>query len=204
MSQHVSSPDSWIADRLPGPQSKFKNFAKAVYAPSGELDRKTRELIAVAASSVGRCPHCTEGHLENASKAGASSEEIAESLAVAWAQGGGTQMAWMEEAYAEVLGRSWRRELIGDADEAFREFEREVFEQGVLPTPTKRLIAVAVASMLRCPVSTRHQMEAALEAGATRRQVAEALAVLWVIGGGVQIVWDKEAFERHLGREPRV
>lgn len=199
MAQHATSPDSWIADRLAGPQEKFKQFASAVYAKADALDGKTKELIAVAASSIGRCPHCTDGHLTKAAEAGATEEEIAEALAVAWVQGGGTQIAWMAEEYADVLGDDWREELIGEADRAFWAFEREVFEDGALPSVTKHLIAVAAASMLRCPHCTRSHMEAALEAGASREQVAEALAVLWVIGAGVQIVWDEEGFEEHLG-----
>lgn len=86
MTQHATSPDSWIADRLAGPQEKFGAFGRRVYG-SGALDLKTRELIALAVSSVGRCPHCTDGHLAKAKEAGASEEEIAEALAVAWVQG---------------------------------------------------------------------------------------------------------------------
>ncbi|NIU76163.1 MAG: hypothetical protein GWN71_22150, partial [Gammaproteobacteria bacterium] len=53
MAQHATSPDSWIADRLGGAQQKFKEFATKVYSGTA-LDLKTKELIAVAASSVGR------------------------------------------------------------------------------------------------------------------------------------------------------
>jgi len=204
MAQHATSPDSWIADRLGAPQRKFREFASAVYSRCDALDGKTKELISVAASSVGRCPHCTDGHLAKAAEAGATEEEIAEALAVAWVQGGGTQIAWMVGDYADILGEDWRQELIGEADRAFWAFEREVFENGAKPSVTKHLIAVAVASMLRCPHCTRSHMEAALDAGASRAQVAEALAVLWVIGAGVQIVWDEEGFEEHLGAAIRV
>ena len=197
MAQHATSPESWIADRLGVPQQKFKEFAQAVYGGEA-LDLKTKELIAVAASSVGRCPHCTDGHLEKAKSVGASEEEIAEALAVAWSQGGGTQVFWMDAEYTAVLGEDWRNRLLPDADRAFWAFKREIFEGAALDRKTKELIAVVVSSMLRCPKCTRSHMEAALEAGATEAEIAEALGVLWVIGSGVQIVWNKDGFETHL------
>ena len=197
MAQHVTSPDSWIHDLLPEPQRKFGKFASQVYGGEA-LDLKTKELIAVACSSVGRCPHCTDGHLAKAKEVGASEQEIAEALAVAWGQGGGTQVFWMKEDFDELLGADWRREFLPEADRAFWEFKREVFEDGALDRKTKELIAVVVSCMLRCRHCTRSHIESALEAGASRAEVAEALAVLWVIGSGVQVVWNKEGFETHL------
>lgn len=197
MAKHATSPESWIADRLGAPQEKFAAFAREVYS-GGALDEKTKELIAAATSSVGRCPHCTDGHLVKAGEAGASEEEIAEALAVAWSQGGGTQIFWMKDDFDELLGEGWRQELIPEADRAFWAFKREIFEGGALDRKTKELIAVAVSSMLRCPTCTRGHVEAAFDAGATRAEVAETLAVLWVIGSGVQVVWNKDNFEEHL------
>lgn len=200
MAQHATSPESWIADRLRGPQQRFAAFAREVYS-GGALDLRTKELIAVAASSVGRCPHCTDGHLARAREVGATEEEIAEALAVAWSQGGGTQVFWMKEDFDEVLGEGWKRTFLPDADRAFRAFKSEIFEGGSLPRKTKELIAVAVSCMLRCRHCTRSHMEAALEHGATRAAIAETLGVLWVIGSGVQIVWNKDLFEKHLGSD---
>jgi AhpD family alkylhydroperoxidase len=102
MAQHATSPDSWIADHLPGPQEKFREFAKHVYA-EGALDRKTKELIAMACSSVGRCPHCTDGHLAQAKEAGASEAEIAEALAVLWLTGSGVQVVWNQKGFERHL-----------------------------------------------------------------------------------------------------
>lgn len=203
MAQHATSPESWIADRIPGPQQKFKEFAQKVYAEGGALDLKTKELIAVACSSVGRCPHCTNGHLAKAKEAGASEEEIAEALSVAWSQGGGTQVFWMYEDFDELLGEGWRQQFIPEADRAFWAFKREVFQDGALPQKTKELIAVAVSSMLRCRHCTRGHIQGALKAGATKAEVAETLSVLWLIGSGVQVVWNQEGFETHLREHAR-
>jgi AhpD family alkylhydroperoxidase len=198
MAQHATSPDSWIAERLGGPQQKFREFAAQVYAGGGALDLKTKELIAVACSSVGRCPHCTDGHLAKAKEVGASEAEVAEALAVAWGQGGGTQIFWMHEDFTEFLGEGWRQELIPEVDRAFWAFKREIFEGGVLERKVKELIALAVSSMLRCRHCTRSHLQGALKAGASKEEIAETLSVLWLIGSGVQVVWNQKGFEEHL------
>jgi len=198
MAEHATSPESWIADRLSGPQQKFQAFANRVYQSGGALDLKTKELIAIATASVGRCPHYTSEHLTKAKEAGATEDEIAEALAVAWVQGGGTQLFWMKDDFEEFLGANWRTQFIPEVDRAFWTFKREVFAEGALSEKTKQLIAIAANSMLRCRHCTRAHIQAALKVGATRQEIAEALAVLWVIGSGIEVVWNQQDFETHL------
>lgn len=47
------------------------------------LDRKTKELIAIAASLGFKCQGCLNGHIKKAKKFGATPEEISESIAIA-------------------------------------------------------------------------------------------------------------------------
>jgi AhpD family alkylhydroperoxidase len=49
----------------------------------GKIPRKYRELIAVAVAHTTQCVYCIEVHTKNAKKAGASKEEVAESLLLA-------------------------------------------------------------------------------------------------------------------------
>jgi AhpD family alkylhydroperoxidase len=137
------------------------------------LSRKTKELIAVAASSVTRCPHCTDGHLKQAQEEGASEEEIAEALAVAWGQGGGTQVFWMKDDFADLLGENWRTDYLAETGRAFWDFKSSIFESETLPRVTKELIAVAVSTMLRCRHCTRSHIEAALDEVASRAAAAQ-------------------------------
>jgi AhpD family alkylhydroperoxidase len=102
MAQHATAPDSWIAERLQGPQQRFKEFARKVYA-GGALDLKTKELIAMAVSSMLRCRHCTRSHIEAAFKTGASKAEVAETLAVLWVIGSGVQVVWNQEGFEAHL-----------------------------------------------------------------------------------------------------
>lgn len=66
----------------PEPLKAFKAFSKAVFA-EGALDRKTKQLIAVAVAHVTQCPYCIKGHTEGAVHAGASDAEIMEAIWVA-------------------------------------------------------------------------------------------------------------------------
>ena len=59
----------------------------------GSLNKKTKELIAVACAHVTQCPYCIEGHTKNAKKAGAGDDEISEAIFVAMALRAGGSMA---------------------------------------------------------------------------------------------------------------
>lgn len=49
---------------------------------SSHLDRKTKELIAIAASLASHCKGCLEGHVKKALKYGATREELSETIAI--------------------------------------------------------------------------------------------------------------------------
>ena len=59
----------------------YMGFYKATYGKS-KLDMKTKEFVAIAASLTTGCKGCLEGHLKKAKKEGATSEEIAEVIAI--------------------------------------------------------------------------------------------------------------------------
>ena len=70
-----------------------------------------------------------------------------------------------------------RRELAPETLRAFHAFSRQVFAPGELDVRTKQLIAVAVAHVTQCPYCIRGHTESALQAGATDKQIMEAI---WV------------------------
>src|SRR4026207_2154596 len=49
---------------------------------SSVLDRKTKELVAIAASMAHHCKGCLEGQIKNALKFGATKEELSEPIAI--------------------------------------------------------------------------------------------------------------------------
>ena len=60
----------------------------------GALNKKTKELMALSISIVTKCEPCMEWHLNQAIKAGATDEEIYETIDVAIEMGGGQAAAY--------------------------------------------------------------------------------------------------------------
>lgn len=59
----------------------YMGFYKATYGKS-KIDLKTKEYIAIAAALTSGCKGCLEGHLKKAKREGATSEEVAEVIAI--------------------------------------------------------------------------------------------------------------------------
>lgn len=64
----------------------------------GALDSKTKELIALGIAITVRCDGCISFHVHDAMAAGASAEEIAETVSVAILMGGGPSVVYGIEA----------------------------------------------------------------------------------------------------------
>ena len=75
----------------------FSAMAQAALAPKA-LDTKTKELIALAIGVTQRCDGCIGFHAKAAIKAGASREEILETLSMAIYMGAGPSMIYAAEA----------------------------------------------------------------------------------------------------------
>lgn len=76
----------------PGAMEAFGEWNRKVFAP-GSLDKKTKELVAVACTYLTRCPYCISGHTRAALEAGATKEEIAEVIQIAAALNAGAAIA---------------------------------------------------------------------------------------------------------------
>ncbi len=59
----------------------YFDFYQETYRTS-KIDRKTKELIAIAAWLGFRCQGCLNGHIKKAKKFGATPEEISEAVAI--------------------------------------------------------------------------------------------------------------------------
>jgi AhpD family alkylhydroperoxidase len=82
---------------------------------------------------------------------------------------------------------------------AYQHFSSVAKQNTVLDVKTKELIRVAVASVFRCNHCTEHHIKDALEAGATREEIAEAILLASLQSAGTQLNWSKELFEKYLG-----
>ncbi|GEM_PF-2775100 len=62
----------------------YQAMYKDIFGP-GTIDRKTKELIAIAAAAVAGCEGCLLGHLRKARALGATTDEIKETVGIAFA-----------------------------------------------------------------------------------------------------------------------
>ena len=74
------------------------NLDTNAYLP-GALDVRTKELLGLVASTVLRCDDCVKYHLESAMAAGATKEEIMETLGIATLVGGTIVVPHLRRAY---------------------------------------------------------------------------------------------------------
>src|SRR5438128_10928929 len=75
--------DKWPSYTMVEPRMRkiYFQFYQETYKSSA-LDRKTKELIAIAASLATHCKGCLEGHIKKALKYGATKEELSETIAI--------------------------------------------------------------------------------------------------------------------------
>ena len=80
----------------------------------------------------------------------------------------------------------------------FANFYKNCKDNGVLDKKTKELLIAALACVLRGPQSMEEHIKGALEAGATKEEVTEALLIVAAEGAGMQLTWDKDIFMKYL------
>jgi AhpD family alkylhydroperoxidase len=88
-------------------------------------------------------------------------------------------------------------EEIADTTATFGRLVMNATADGVLSTKTKELIAFAIAISVRCDGCIAHHSQAALKAGATRREVAEMIGIAILMGGGPASVYGAEALRAY-------
>ncbi len=71
--------------------------------------------------------------------------------------------------------------------EAWRRFDALVFEEGRLSKKVKGLIAVACTYITRCPYCIEGHARRALKEGATKEEIAEAIAVAAALNAGASL-----------------
>ena len=109
--RNVRNNSQTLAAAQPDVMEAFERFHQAAVA-TGALDKKTKELIALAVSVTAGCDDCIAHHVGDAVKAGATREEFADALGVAVLMGGGPGMIYAShaiEAIDQFLGVSRRK-----------------------------------------------------------------------------------------------
>lgn len=82
---------------IPDVMNGFSQLAQAA-TKDGVMDKKTKELIAIALAVASRCPGCIGFHSQALVKLQTSREELLETLGMAVYMGGGPSLMYAAEA----------------------------------------------------------------------------------------------------------
>jgi len=97
LTRNISDQVSRLRRDIPTVMRGFSNMAAAAM-DDGTLEKKTKELIALALGVAGHCKPCIGFHVEALIKLGAARAEIEEALGVAVYMGGGPSLMYAAEA----------------------------------------------------------------------------------------------------------
>src|SRR5262249_54576039 len=91
--------EKWPSYTMVDPRMRkiYFQFYQETYKASA-LDRKTKELVAIAASLATHCKGCLEGHIKKALKYGATKEELSETIAITMAVAAASIVALTDSA----------------------------------------------------------------------------------------------------------
>ncbi len=99
ITKHVSTNMAKLRKEIPETSAAFSGLAQAA-TKDGVLDKKTKELIALALAVGSRCDACIGFHTKALVKLGATEQEVAETLGMCVYMGGGPSMMYAAEAIA--------------------------------------------------------------------------------------------------------
>lgn len=83
---------------IPGVYEGFSSMSKSAFS-AGDLDAKTKELIALGIAVALRCDGCIASHASGSARAGATTQEAAEAIGVAIVLSGGPGTVYGPRAY---------------------------------------------------------------------------------------------------------
>lgn len=99
LTQSVTKKLAILRTDIPDVMKGFSDMARAA-TRDGALDKKTKELIALALGVAVRCDACIGFHVQALVKLGVTKAELEETLAMAIYMGGGPSMMYSANAMA--------------------------------------------------------------------------------------------------------
>jgi len=97
ITKDISKSLAKLRTEAPDLMKGFGDLATAA-TKDGALDKKTKELIALALGVASRCDGCIGFHTQALSKLGANRQEVIETLGMAVYMGGGPSLMYAAEA----------------------------------------------------------------------------------------------------------
>ena len=90
--------------------------------------------------------------------------------------------------------------LLNEVNELYNNFAEKVFEENNLNNKTKELIAIACSVMADCVPCINWHYKQALEAGASKEEIAETCAIAMAVSSGSKRAKYSELIDK-LGNE---
>lgn len=84
---------------------------------------------------------------------------------------------------------------IPETMKGFNDLHKASVSDGVLPSKTKKLIALGIAIAVRCDGCIAFHVHDALKAGSGSEEIMETISVAILMGGGPALVYGCEAME---------
>jgi AhpD family alkylhydroperoxidase len=97
ITRDISGSLTKLRTEAPEMMRAFSDLASAA-TQNGVLDKKTKELIALALGVAARCDGCLGFHTQALAKLGASKQEVVETLGMAVYMGGGPSLMYAADA----------------------------------------------------------------------------------------------------------
>ena len=91
------------------------------------------------------------------------------------------------------LHRELRR-AVPEVYQGFGQLHHAAFQEGALDTRTKELVALAIGVVEGCDGCIASHAQAAVRAGATRQEAAEAIGVTFLMKGGPATIYGPRAY----------
>ena len=109
------------------------------------------------------------------------------------------------ESYEKIhRDRARLGRLHPDLMEGFMNMHQAATAPGALSKCTKELIALAIAITVRCDGCIACHVHDALEAGATKEEIVEAVGVAIMMGGGPSVVYGSAALDALNQFQPKI
>lgn len=108
ITQRISANIKTLRRDIPDVMTGFSAMAQAA-SKEGALDKKTKELIALAIGVATRCDGCIGFHMEALVRLGATKQEVEECLGMAVYMGGGPSLMYAADAimaFEQYAGQS--------------------------------------------------------------------------------------------------
>lgn len=97
ITKDISAQLAKFRKEMPDVMAGFSALAQAA-SKDGVLNKKTKELIAIALAVANHCPGCIGFHSQTLVKLGVTREELLETLSMAVYMGGGPSLMYAAEA----------------------------------------------------------------------------------------------------------